>query len=100
MSLYNMLIANGYTIIYGPSSGTGSNGSHLYENKKTLEIYWNAKDPADIAGIIAHEAMHLGVKGSSLLEEYNAMFVGDSVRNCTAPPNLNSSAKNLSLNLE
>jgi hypothetical protein len=81
--LYNMLIDNGYTIKFGPSSINGKpvSGSHLYEDKKTLEIYWDAKNPADIAGTIAHEAMHLGVKGNSLLEEYNAMAVGDTVRN-------------------
>jgi hypothetical protein len=81
LALYNMLVENGFTIQYGPSSGDGSNGSHISEEDHIVYIYHGATSPADIAGTIAHEAMHLGVKGNSLMEEYNAMAVGDTVRN-------------------
>jgi len=75
-----MLLAYGFTVQYGPSSGPGSGGSHLDEGAKIVYIYHGATDPADIAGTIAHEAMHFRAS-NTLLTEYKAFAVGDMVRN-------------------
>jgi RHS repeat-associated protein len=73
-SLYDYMIAQGFTIIYSRDGMGHLNGTYI-------EVPLNAS-PASIAGTIAHEAAHhvLPADGT-LLQEYQAYLVGDIVRN-------------------
>jgi RHS repeat-associated protein len=76
LSLYNVMIAEGYTVQY-----SATNAGHLDEVNKIIYVS-PTESPTYIAGSIAHEAMHYDNPGAgSLREEYMAYFVGDSVRN-------------------
>jgi hypothetical protein len=70
-SLYEMLMAAGYTIVYIQ----GSSG-HLVGHE--IQIPLNAS-PGYVAGTIAHEAMHYQAGSGSLLQEYKAYLVGSAV---------------------
>lgn len=71
-----MLVAEGYSIEFN------KNGDCASHNTGTTVQLSPCRSDVYLAGTIAHEAMHHNTPGNgSLLEEYIAFMVGDTVRN-------------------
>jgi hypothetical protein len=74
-ALYDFALSKGYTF-----ANNGSNPTAGWTDPKTQTVFLGgANSPQSIAGMIAHEAMHIDAGIDSLLQEYGAYMVGSAV---------------------